>query len=219
MADIITAAVLARFAPKADPRIAATIADGSRDLAQAEITSPLRAAHFLAQVAIETGALAHVEESLNYSVDGLRQTFGAHRISDADCAKFGRIDKVVDGRRTVERPADQEAIANAVYGGAFGRAQLGNTEPGDGWRYRGGGMLQTTGRANYRRAGHEDDPETLRTPQGAFHSALHEWETRGMNALADADDITAVRKAINGGTIGLEDCKIFLKTAKRLLGV
>jgi putative chitinase len=218
MADIITAAIIARFAPKASPAIVATITGGASDLAAAGVTSPLRAAHFLAQVAVETGGLAHVEESLNYSVDGLRNTFGVHRISDADCAKFGRIDKVVGGRRIVERPANQEAIANIVYGGAFGRTQLGNTEQGDGWRYRGGGMLQTTGRTNYRKAGHEDDPETLRTPEGAFRSALHEWMTRGCDALADADDVTAVRKAINGGTIGLEDCKLYLKSAKRLLG-
>jgi putative chitinase len=207
---IITSAVLKKFAPKADPAIVAAIVNGTADLEAAGITTPLRAAHFLAQLAIETGSLSKVAEGMNYSVEGLRKTFGKHRISDGDCAKFGR---------TKTQKANQEAIANIVYGGKWGLDSLGNTKDGDGWRYRGGGMLQTTGRANYRKAGHEHDPETLRTPEGAFHSALHEWKVRGCNALADKDDVTAVRRSINGGTIGLEDTKIHLKNAKKILGI
>jgi putative chitinase len=207
---IITSSVLSKFAPKADPAIAATIANGTAELEAAGITTPLRAAHFLAQVAIETGGLSKVSENMNYSRTGLRKTFGRHRISDADCAKHGR---------TRTQKANQEAIANLLYGGRWGKENLGNMEEGDGWRFRGGGMLQTTGRANYRKCGHENDPNTLRTPEGAFRSALKEWKSRGCNALADRDDVTAVRKSINGGTIGLEETKKYLKSAKKALGI
>jgi putative chitinase len=207
---IMTAAILKAYAPNADPKIAATIIGGADQLEAAGIDTPLRLAHFLAQVATETRGLAAVEESLNYSVEGLRATFGRHRISDDDCARFGR---------TATRRAHQNAIANIVYGGEWGRQNLGNTERGDGWRFRGGGMLQTTGRRNYRKAGHEHDPETLRTPEGAFRSALHEWTTRGCSVLADRDDITSLRIAINGGTNGLDHCREHLARAKVMLVV
>lgn len=89
-------------------------------------------------------------ESLNYSVDGLMKTFGRHRISAAQCKALGR---------SGSRPADQVAIANAIYGGSWGKENLGNTEDGDGWKYRGRGLVQITGRANYGKYGLTTNPD------------------------------------------------------------
>lgn len=108
-------------------------------------------AYALATAWHETGEkMQPVTENLNYSVDGLLKTFGRHRISEASARRYGRSNS---------QPADQEAIANVIYGGDWGLKNLGNVEPGDGWRYRGRGLPQTTGRANYRKFGLEDRPE------------------------------------------------------------
>lgn len=107
-------------------------------------------AYILATPCIETGErFAPVSESLNYSTQGLLNNFKG-RISAADAARFGR---------SSSHPANQEAIANLVYGGEWGRERLGNTQPGDGWRYRGRGLVQITGRANYDKFGLVDMPE------------------------------------------------------------
>jgi putative chitinase len=87
-------------------------------------------------------------ESLNYSVDGLLRTFGRHRISEADARALGR--KPGEGPLPIER---QRAIANRIYGGAWGVQNLGNTGLEDGWRFRGRGMDHCTGRRNYERTG------------------------------------------------------------------
>lgn len=107
-------------------------------------------AYILATPYLETGGkMQPIRENLNYSVDGLLKTFGRHRISEADARRYGRAGG---------RPANQEAIANIIYGGEWGRVNLGNTQPGDGWRFRGGGLAQITGRANYGKFGIESDP-------------------------------------------------------------
>ena len=93
-----------------------------------EINTPLRQAHFLAQIGHESNGLKSVTESLNYSVDGLLKTFSRSRISEADAKKYGR---------TATQPANQEMIANTVYGGEWGLKNLGNSQPGDGFKFRG----------------------------------------------------------------------------------
>lgn len=97
-------------------------------------------AHFLGQVHHETAGFNSGRENLNYSVNGLLTAFGRHRISEQDARKFGRGS---------EKPADQVGIANAIYGGEWGKKNLGNTEPTDGWDFRGNGSIQLTGRANH----------------------------------------------------------------------
>lgn len=113
--------------------------------------TPLRhLAYILATPYHETGGrMLPVRENLNYSVDGLLKTFGRHRISEADARKYGR---------TGNRPADQMMLANILYGGEWGAKNLGNTQHGDGWFYRGGGLAQITGRANFTRFGMAADP-------------------------------------------------------------
>ncbi len=199
-----TAAEILRLAPGARGDLVAAIVDNWPAAGSAGLTTPRRIRHFLARVMVETGGLKAIEESLDYSVAGLLKNFGRHRISAADCRTLGR---------SAGHPADKVAIANAIYGGAWGLRNLGNSEPGDGWRFRGGGMLQTTGRANYRAQGFETHPEALRQPATAFLTAVKEWQQRGCNALADRDDVAAVCEAINGGSNGLAEQRTWLAKA------
>lgn len=163
----------------------------------------LRQVHFLSQVGFESGGFTRVVENLNYSAGGLAATFGRHRISAEQCVKYGR---------TTEHRADQRAIGNIVYGGAWGLKHLGNSEPEDGYHFRGRGLIQTTGRANYLRASHGlfqndillQEPWLLEEPRWAALAAGLFWKQNRLNDLADRDDIIAVTRRINGGTHGLE---------------
>lgn len=161
------------------------------------IVNRLRMIHFFAQVTHESG-FRPIEENLNYSVAGLKATFSRRRISSAQCEALGRAPG---------RPADKAGIANAVYGGSWGRTHLGNTQPGDGYRYRGRGLIQLTGRANYRRTGpeYEINPDLVLTPAGSIKAAADFWRTRGLNAASDADDVARVTRIINGGDKGLAE--------------
>ena len=104
-----------------------------------------------------------------------------------------------------------------------GRADLGNTQPGDGKRFMGRGIFQLTGRRNYRKAGVdlsillEEYPELAERPDTAVTTACHYWQTRGLSAPADRDDVVAVTKKINGGVTGLDDRKEQLAKAKGIL--
>lgn len=104
------------------------------------------------------------------------------------------------------------------------RADLGNTEVGDGKKYKGRGIFQTTGRANYTHAAQAmnldlvNKPELLLEPRNAVVSALIYWKSRNMNAIADSDDIAAATRAVNGGYNGFENRKQALATLKATLG-
>ncbi|WPZ05675.1 glycoside hydrolase family 19 protein [Pelagerythrobacter marinus] len=101
-----------------------------------------------------------------------------------------------------------------------GREDLGNTEPGDGKRFKGRGPIQLTGRANYRKFGRrigidlERHPEIAAIPSIGLHTALEYWRDRDLNALADADDVVAITRKINGGTNGLADRRAHLAKLK-----
>src|SRR5690606_7357070 len=163
------------------------------------INTPLRQAHFLAQIGHESGGFARLVENLNYGSLALLKTWPT-RFVEATAAQMAR------------KP---EIIANHVYGG-----RLGNTEPGDGWRYRGRGLVQLTGRANYEEAGRAiglplvDKPELLEQPEAAALSAAWYWSSRNLGRLADLDDLVGVTRKINGGTHGLDDRRKRLLRAK-----
>ena len=95
--------------------------------------------------------------------------------------------------------------------GYEGRADLGNTQPGDGFKFRGRGLIQITGRANYAKAGAElvlpllDSPELLEQPSNAAQSAAWFWTSHGLNELADIGDFNTITRRINGGLNGLQD--------------
>ncbi len=175
----------------------------------AELTTNLRWAHFLAQTAHESGGFLRVLENLNYSAVGLRATFPKYFKTDTDAALYAR---------------QPERIANRVYASRIGN---GPEESGDGWKYRGRGLIQVTGRDNYRACSvtvYADDrlltqPELLERPDGAVASACWYWHSRSLNVPADKDDLEAVTRKINGGLTGLEDRRHWLARAKVVLGL
>lgn len=111
----------------------------------------------------------------------------------------------------------EEIASGAAY---EGRKDLGNTQPGDGKRYKGRGPIQLTGRANYRKYGQqlgidfENNPEIVATPSIGLMVACKFWSDNGLNALADKDDVMTITRRINGGTNGLDDRKAHLAKLK-----
>lgn len=168
------------------------------------ITTPLRIAHFLAQVVHESAHMKATVENLNYSSTGLLKVFPKYFKSEAQAAQYAR------------KP---EKIANRVYANRMGN---GDEASGDGYRYRGRGLIQLTGKNNYQAFSKwmgEDvvaNPDLVADPLAAY-SAVFYWDTNGLSRLADLDDIVAVTKRINGGTIGLSDRQDLLAKAKRAL--
>ncbi|MEA3042086.1 MAG: putative chitinase [Sphingomonadales bacterium] len=182
------------------------------------LDTPLRVAHALAQQSVETGGFSKLVENLNYSVAGLLSTFGTARISEADCQRLGR-----QAGAPALSPAAQEQIANIVYGGAFGKRELGNDQAGDGWKFRGRGAKQTTGRFNYNDVKTVTgidvigNPDLLADPDMAVQAACIFWSKKNCNQFADRDDILGLTKAVNGGTNGLPDRRAALLRAKAIL--
>jgi putative chitinase len=166
--------------------------------------TPARAAHFFGQTAHETGGFKAFSENLNYGAKGLRGIFGKYFPTDAVAAQYER------------KP---QAIANRVYANRMGN---GAEQSGDGWRYRGRGALQLTGKDNYAAfAKYCNRPDVMTNPylvatELAFESAMFFFERNKLWALCDQGvtdaAITSVRKKVNGGTIGLDDCKAKTKT-------
>ncbi len=160
------------------------------------INTPTRAAMFLANVGHESNGGRALVEGLNYTPEALLKQWPKHFTTET-AQQYGR---------TAEHAADQRAIANAAYGG-----RMGNNLPGDGWQWRGRGLLQVTGRANYSRVavmlGMPMDrlADALETREGAANSAAAWWRLAGCNPLADAGKVAVVRAVVNGGAIGLED--------------
>ena len=183
--------------------------------AKHEINTRPRLAAFLANIGHETAGGSVLVESLNYSTEALLAKFGRHRITAEQAARLGR---------NAQHPAQQEALANLLYGGEWGRRNLGNTEPGDGWRFRGRGLIQLTGRANYQRFAttvgvplQDALLASLESPRTAAESAAHFWRVAGCNTLADAGDISAVRQRVNGGDLGLEAVRERFRAVHRAL--
>ena len=187
-------------------------------LPQAGITTALRLRHALAQWACETGGFARMEESMNYSPQGLLTTFGAKRINSQTAMSLGRQ----QGEQMV--PVDrQRQIANIVYGGNWGRQNLGNERPGDGWLYRGRGLTQLTGLANYTDAKAVTGidlimhPEQAADPAISLRIACAYWAKRDINEAADRDDLEDVTVKINGGLNGLRERRQYLTRAAVVL--
>ena len=172
------------------------------------IDSPLRMAHYLAQVFHESQLLKRTDENLNYSADGLLRTFP--RYFNAEQAK--------------EYARKPERIANRVYASRMGN---GPEASGDGWRYRGRGYIMLTGRENYEQFAKSDvcTVDAVRQPDALLRFPLNQvvagwfWEANGLNALADRDDCEAITRRINGGINGLADRKFLLRRLKNEFGV
>jgi putative chitinase len=157
-----------------------------------EINTPERISMFLAQIGHESGGLTKLHENLNYKSARLVQIFPKY-FRDVDPDDYG---------------GKPEAIANRVYANRMGN---GDEDSGDGYRFRGRGAVQLTGKSNYLACGKdlgvdlEENPDYLETPEGAIRSAAWFWNQHDLNDWADEKDVTTVTKKINGGTIGLDE--------------
>lgn len=172
----VTRLQLAKVMPNAGSRIDSYLGYINGWVDHFEINTTLRMAHFLAQIAHESGELRYTRE-------------------------------IASGRAYE------------------GRKDLGNTQQGDGVKYKGRGLIQITGRANYEKyakyCGFDvvSTPELLERPLGAVKSSMWYWQTHGCNELADGDNLRAITKKINGGYNGIAQRREYLKRAKLALEV
>ena len=173
-----------------------------------EITTPERKAAFIAQIGHESNYLKCVEENLNYSTARLRQVFSKYFPTDEVANRYSR------------KP---EQIANIVYAGRMGN---GGVESGDGWNFRGRGLVQLTGRGNYAWIGKcigvdfLTYPEKLTIPEYAVQSACGWWQTKGLNKLSDSPTDEAfkqITRTINGGDNGFYNRLKLWERAKNVL--
>ncbi len=172
-----------------------------------EINTPQRIAAFIAQCAHESGNFVFLTENLNYKAESLMKIFGKY-FKDMPTAKAYE-----------KKP---EKIANRIYANRMGN---GDEASGDGWRYRGRGLIQLTGKTNYTwfaaslEISAEEAAEYTQTFEGAAQSACWFWETNKLNKEADAGDIKTMTRKINGGFIGLDDRIKHYNHALHVLGV
>ena len=162
-----------------------------------EINTPKRVAAFLAQCGHESAGFSVLKENLNYSAEGLNKIFKKYFPTLESAQPYAR---------------NPEKIANKVYGGRMGN---GPESSGDGWKYRGRGPIQLTGKDNYRAFANDyfEDPETLLNDPDllidhiptSLLAAVWFWQKNKLNKEADAGDIKTMTRKINGGFIGLED--------------
>lgn len=161
-----------------------------------QLNTPLRLCHFLAQCAHESGGFKVVNENLNYGAKGLLGIFKKYFPTEAKALEYER------------KP---EKIANLVYGGRMGN---GPEASGDGFKFRGRGYIQLTGKDNYAAFDKVVDEDILASPdlvasKYPLLSAAWFWNGRALNALADKGatdaEVTAITKKVNGGTHGLDD--------------
>jgi putative chitinase len=158
-----------------------------------EINTPLRMAAFIGQCAHESGNFKTLQENLNYSAEGLCRVWPS---------RFPNLEAAKPYHR------DPDKIANKVYGGRMGN---GTEETGEGSLYKGRGLIQLTGKDNYRLASDALGEDFVSSPDlvcGHKYAALTAgwyWNKRALNKEADAKDYTGMTKKINGGVIGLED--------------
>lgn len=171
-----------------------------------EINTPQRIAAFVAQCAHESGGFIFLTENLNYRAESLMKLFSKYFKDMATAKAYER------------KP---EKIANRIYADRMGN---GDEASGDGYKYRGRGLIQLTGKTNYTwfaaslEITPEEAAEYTQTFEGAAQSACWFWETNKINTFADKNDIVGMTKRINGGTIGLDDRIKHYEHALHVLG-
>jgi putative chitinase len=171
------------------------------------INTPLRLSAFLAQTAHESQNFTRLTENLNYSAKRLTQVWPK---------RFPTIEKA---QQYANNP---EKLANFTYGGRNGN---GPEASGDGWKYRGRGFIQITGRSNYQSCGDGlgvdliQDPDKLVQPEFAFRSAAWFWNSRKLNEPADVGNMEKITIAINGGKVGLDERIKLYNKIKTILGI
>jgi putative chitinase len=200
----ITLQQLSNFFEDTDDSVLANFVDPiNKVIDDFEVNTLQRLSMFLAQVGHESGGLTKLHENLNYKADRLAQIFPKY-FRDVDTSEFAH---------------NPEKIANRVYANRMGN---GSEDSGDGYRFRGRGAVQLTGKSNYLACGKdlqvdlEANPDWLETPEGAILSAAWFWDQHDLNDLSDDGDVLTVTKKINGGTIGLEERKALYEEALKI---
>ena len=209
-----TELLMLQILPNARRQAGVFVSAINRAAARYDITSRVRLAAFLAQAGHESAELTRLVENLNYGAAGLANTWPGRFAVDPTARQ-----RVPNGL-ALRLERQPEAIANCVYADRMGN---GPAACGDGWRYRGRGLFQITGRAQYQRCGRAlglplvEQPELLERPEHAALSAAWFWEDNGLNALADAGDFEAVTRRINGGLNGLAERSLLWGRARAVL--
>ena len=166
---------------------------------------PNRLHFFLAQVAHESGGLSVIEENLKYSAKRMTEIWPSRFPTLASAEPFA---------------GNPEALANKVYASRMGN---GPPESGDGWKYRGRGYIQITGRDGYRAIGNaigvnlENDPDRASDPDDALRVACGFWKWKNINAACDEGDFLKVTRLVNGGTTGQADREAWLAKVRKVL--
>jgi putative chitinase len=170
-----------------------------------QINTPARMAAFIAQVGYESALLSAISENLNYSASALLAMFKTH-FTKAEAEAYAR------------KP---QAIANRIYANRYGN---GSEASGDGWKYRGRGLIQLTFKDNYRLCGAAlgldlvASPELLTDPSHAAMAAGWYWDKHQCNAMADGGHFDVITRAINGGLNGEAQREILWAKAKQAMG-
>ncbi len=187
----ISVSQLLRLAPHADGTIVSALAPAlNTAFPEYDIKTIMRRAHFIAQICHESAGFTRLIENLNYS---------AKRIAEV----WQRL-----APRAHELEHNPEKLGNAAYGGRLGN---GPEASGEGYKYRGRGLIQITGKDNYRKFGQIAGLNLVATPDFAMdvgtsaRIALEFWKSRNLNPRADLDDCEAITRAINGGVNGLAE--------------
>lgn len=216
MNDITTAQLAAIMTGSDAPQRAAQwIAALNDSMRACAIDTPLRQSAFLAQVLMESGELRQVQESLGYSAQRLHVVWPKHFPSLELAEAYSH---------------NPQKLADHVYANRMGN---GDEASGDGWNYRGRGLIQLTGRAGYERFSRDmgidavSNPDLLQEPSGAALAAAWFWRSHGLNELADqtggdGDDdrhYVDITRRINGGTAGLQQRRDYWLRARHALGV
>lgn len=181
----------------------------SKLLPEYNINTPKRIAAFLSQCIHESGEFTILVENLNYTLPTLRKVFPKYFPNDNIALLY------------INKPNKQEAIANRVYANRMGN---GDEASGDGFRYRGRGLIQITGKNNYQSFADSVEsninliPDYLETFEGAVQSACWFWESNKLNQFADSSDIVGLSKAINGGLNGLDRRLTLYKKVSQIIG-
>ena len=219
----ITAQQLLQILPNAGQVAGVFVPVLNTAMSRFQIVGANRIAAFVAQVGHESGHLTRLVENLNYSADGLANTWPSRYAEPDGKGKYVKVQVAGNARNkpntlalSVDRKPEQ--IANIAYGN-----RMGNAAPGDGWKYRGRGLIQITGKNNYRACGEAlgldliAQPELLEKPQHACMSAAWYWATNGLSTLADTGKFDAITQRINGGQSGAADRQALNVRARKVL--
>ncbi len=205
--DELTEAHIREFSPKARHDLVQSILNGKVLLREHGITTKRRLAHFLVQIAVETGGLRFIEENLNYRPERLVAIFG-NRVSEEKA------------RKLAGKPRE---TANYIYGDRLGNK---GRDTDDGWNYRGSGLLQITGRDNFEAAERlsklqlRENPDLARKPAEGLHISATFWSSNGINSYCDMGKLRAIRVKVNGKrALGYQESKYWRMKVMDALGL